>query len=156
MCFWLVRNQSSTTIPPEHAACRAVGLLIHDVVDESAESGLARFWFAPANDDGALDVPGGQVLQDSGTLVLVLDAHGLVRSDGQGGMQSAADLNAGLLIGAQDVFVGPQRPTLPLAGVQVEHRTGPLQKVWITRKDPGPIPPGTQGVMRQPAPDGRA
>src|SRR5579864_4528185 len=67
-----------------------------------------------------------------------------------------SDLNAGLLIGTEDVLVGPQRLALPLAGVQVEHRTGPLQKMWIARKDPTPKAPGTQGIACQPAPDGSA
>ena len=70
-------------------------------------------------------------------------------------MQSASDLDAGLLIGTEHELVRPERSALPLAGVQVEHRSGPLQKVWITRSDPGSIPPGTQGVVRQHAPDGR-
>ncbi|MDQ6673580.1 MAG: hypothetical protein M3069_23040 [Chloroflexota bacterium] len=72
-----------------------------------------------AKDHGAMDVPGRQVLQDTGAFVLVLDAHGLVRSDGQGRMEPATDLDAGLLIGTQHVFVRPEGPTLPLTGVQV-------------------------------------
>src|SRR5262245_47770626 len=46
----------------------------------------------------------------AGACVLVLDSHGLVRSDGQGLMQPSADLDAGLLIGTQHVVVRPQRP----------------------------------------------
>ena len=52
---------------------------------------------------------------------------------------------AGPLIGAEHLLVRPEWSALPLAAVQVERRTRPLQKVWITRRDPGSIPPGRQG-----------
>src|SRR5437899_7912274 len=120
------------------------------------DSGLTCLRFATAKDHCAMDIPSRQVLQDACTLVLVFNAHGLVRSDWQGRMQPATDLDAGLLISTQHVFVRPEWPTLPLTGVQVQHRASQLQEVPITWKDPGPIPPGTPGVVCQQAPDGSA
>ena len=52
--------------------------------------------------------------------------------------------------------IRPEWLALPLAGVQVEHWTGELQKGRITGKDPAPIPPGTQGIVCQQLPDGAA
>ena len=69
------------------------------------------------------------------------------------GREPPSDVDAGLLIGAEDVLIRPEWSALPPTGIQVEHWTGPLQKVWITRRDPGSIPPGTQGILFQQAPD---
>src|SRR5712691_6612557 len=80
---------------PEDASGGVVGLLAHDVVDQSLEGGLASLRFAAAKDHGAMDVPGGQVLQDTRALVLVLEAHCLVRSDWQGRVAATTDLDAG-------------------------------------------------------------
>jgi hypothetical protein len=75
---------------------------------------------------------------------------------GRVGLQPATDLDAGLLIGTEHVLIRPEWPALPLTGVQIQHRAGQLQKVPSAWEDPGPIPPGTQGVVSQQAPDGRA
>jgi hypothetical protein len=87
--------------------------------------------------------PRRPVLQDAGALVLVLDPHGLVRSDWQARVAATADLDARLLIRAEHVLVRPEWLALPLAGVQVEHGSGQLQEVPITWKDPAPIAPRT-------------
>src|SRR5579864_4154832 len=147
---------TSTSVP---ASCSTwqPGISIAPLSLAGANQRPARpLWFAPAKDNGAMDIPGCQVLQDAGTLVLVVNAHRPLRSDRQRRMEPMSDLNAGLLIGTEDELVGPQRLALPLASVQVEHRTGPLQKMWIARKDPTPKAPGTQGIVGQPAPDGSA
>jgi hypothetical protein len=47
-------------------------------------------------------------------------------------MASAASLNAGLLIGAEHVLIGPERLALPAAGVQIEHWASQLQKLGIS------------------------
>jgi len=72
-----------------------------------------------------MDIPGGQVLQNPSPLVLVLDAHGLMRPRWQRGVAAMTDLNAGLLIGAKHVLVRPEWLALPLAGVRSS--TGPAR-----------------------------
>jgi len=52
--------------------------VVHDVVDEASEGGLASLWLAAAKDDGAMDVPGRQVLDGSTALILMFDADGLM------------------------------------------------------------------------------
>src|SRR5437870_11082935 len=48
----------------------------------------------------------------------------------------ARTLNRGLLVGAQDVLVGPQRLALEAALVEVEHDAALGAKVGIAREDP--------------------
>src|SRR5437870_10832512 len=103
-----------------------------------------------------MDVPRGEVLDGSPSLVLVFDARRLVRAGWQRGMQSAASLDAGLFIGAEHILVRPQRLALPAAGVQLEHRASEFQKVRIAGKDPALVAPGTQSVLHQQPPDGAA
>jgi hypothetical protein len=74
----------------------------------------------------------------------------------QARLQSTARLNAGLLVGAEHVLVGPQRLALPAAGVQVQHRAGQLEEVRVARKDPALMAPRAQRVVHQPAPDAAA
>src|SRR5713226_4411747 len=141
---------------PEHAPCGTVRLLAHDIVDQSAEGGLASLRFTAAKDHRTMDVPGCQVLQDASALVLVLEAHCLVRSDWQGRVAATTDLDAGFFIRAEHILVRPEGLALPPASVQVEHGTSHLQEVRITWKDPAPIAPRTQGIVCQQPPDGGA
>src|SRR5713101_9665396 len=103
-----------------------------------------------------MDVPRGQVLQRSASLVLLLHARGLMRAGWQGGVNAAASLDTGLLIGADDVLVRPQRLALPTTGVQIKDRAGAFQKVRIAGKDPALVAPGPQRVPHQQPPDGAA
>ena len=89
----------------------------------------------------------GRFLHGALTLVLMLDPCGLIRSRWERRLQSAARLNTGLLVRTEHVLVSPERLALPAAGVQVEHRAGPLEEVRIARKDPAVVSPGTQGVV---------
>src|ERR1700687_4149874 len=50
------------------------------------KAALPVFRLAAAKDHGAMDVPGSHVLQDPSALVLVFDAHRLLRSNGQAGV----------------------------------------------------------------------
>ena len=51
-------------------------------------------------------------------------------------MATAAGLDAGLLIGAEDVVLGPQGYALPQARIEVQHRAGLVGDVGITGKNP--------------------
>ena len=55
---------------------------------------------------------------------------------GRVGVTAAASLDAGLLVRTEHELVRPEWLALPAAGIQVEHRAGPFQKVRIAWKDP--------------------
>ena len=82
-------------------------------------------------------------------LVFVLDTSGLERTGWQRGMTPATNLDAGLLISAEHVFVSPERSALPGAGVQIEHRSSQFQKVGIAWEDPALVESRTQRVVLQ-------
>jgi hypothetical protein len=62
-------------------------------------------------------------------------------------------LDTGLLIDAKNVIVRPQRCTFPAALVQIDDAASLAGEVWVARKDPTAVAPGTQGVLAKPAPE---
>jgi hypothetical protein len=92
---------------PEHPTRGRVGLAGHHLVDQPVARVDAGGGFAAAEHLGAVDVPGDQVGQGAAAEVLRLDARRLVRCRGCGGV-FAAGLDGGLLVGGDDVLVGPQ------------------------------------------------
>src|SRR4051812_18980446 len=99
-----------------------------------------------------MDVPGRQVLNGSTALVLVFDAHGLMRTGRDGRLGATTHLDVGLLTGADHVLAPPGGPASPTARVQTEHGAAPSQKVGTAGKDPVAIPPRTQGIVAEPPP----
>ena len=63
-------------------------------------------------------------------------------------------LNPSLLISGEHKIFGTKRLSLPETLVEIEDRTGLFRKQGITRKDPASIPPRTDGVFAEPAPNG--
>src|SRR5581483_11041742 len=53
------------------------------------------------------------------------------------------------------VLAQAQRTALEAASVQVEHDAGLAPEVGVAREDPAAMGPRPQGILRQPAPDGR-
>ena len=102
-----------------------------------------------------MHVPGGQVLQGAAPLVLVLDPDGSGGGCRESRVAPAAGLDGGLLVGGDDVVVVPQRLSVELAGVQVEDHPGLGLEVGVSGKDPGAVGPRADGVVVEPAPDGR-
>ena len=101
---------------PEHSTRGGVGLGGHDLVDQPIEGVDAGGLLAAAEHLGAVHVPGGQVGQGAAAEVLRLDAHRLARCRGCGGVLADAGLDGGLLVGGDDVLIGPQRPFVEAAG----------------------------------------
>ena len=64
-------------------------------------------------------------------------------------MAAAAGLDAGLLVGAEDVILGAQGLALPHARIEVQNRAGLLGEVGITRKNPVLVPPRFDGIRIQ-------
>ena len=69
-------------------------------------------------------------------------------------MNAHSRLDAGLLVGGDDVLVLAQRLPLPASLVQVQDAPGLGLEVRIARKDPAAVLPRPNGVFVQPAPDG--
>jgi len=69
---------------PKHATGGPIRLLPHNLVDQPPVGGFAGFLLAAAKDDGEMDIPGRQVLDGSTALLLVFDAHGLMRTRREG------------------------------------------------------------------------
>ncbi len=70
-------------------------------------------------------------------------------------MDPRPGLDARLLVGADDVLIGPQRLALPAPAIQVEDEPGRAFEVRIAREDAASIRPGPKRVLAQPAPDRR-
>ena len=140
---------------PEDAARGAVRLLGHDLLDEAIEGHDACGCLTTAEDLGAMDVPGCEVSPGATALVLVFDAGAMARSHGERGVFADAGLNTGFLVGREHEVTAAQGRAVPAAFVEVEHTAGLGGKVWIARKDPASVSPGTNRVAAEPAPEGR-
>src|SRR5260221_13075153 len=108
---------------PEHAARRTIRLLLHDLVHKASESSLAAARFTAAEHLGAMDIPRAQVLERATTCVFVFNTGDLKGTGRQRWVTAAMDRDAGLLIRAQYVLVGPEWLAPPGAGVHNEARS---------------------------------
>src|SRR5262249_42159939 len=131
----------------------AIGLLLHDLTDQPPERVDAGVELAAPHDVAPPDVPGRQVLQGPAPFVLRLDAQGAVRGGTQAGVATNTGLNAGLLVGTEDVVYRAQGLAAPEARIQVQDRTGFLGELGVAGENPALIPPGLEGVGMQDAPD---
>ena len=121
--------------------------------DQPVKRSDARSRFAAAEDAGVMDIQGGDVGPRAATDVLVLDAHGAMRLRRRRGMDAAASLNAGLLIGRDHELIGLQGLAAPGAGIQIENPAGLGDELWVAWKDPTAVRPGSDRVLRKPPPD---
>jgi len=64
-------------------------------------------------------------------------------------MATAAGLEAGLLVGAQDGVLGTQGLALPQTRREVQHRSSLVGEVGITWKDPVFVPPRLAGIRME-------
>src|SRR5664280_933879 len=140
---------------PEDPPRARVRLLAHDLLDEPPEGRDPGPGLAAPEHLRPMDVPGGEVGERALALVLVLDPARASGCRRRPGMDPRPGLNARLLVGADDVLVGAQRFTLPAAAIEIEDAPGFPFEVGIAGEDPAPVRPGPQGVLAQPAPDGR-
>jgi hypothetical protein len=101
-----------------------------------------------------VDVVGGQVGQGPAASVLVVDAHRPGLSGGQGRVAAAAGLDRGLLVAGDHVLVRAEGFAFVGAGVQVKDALGLGAEVRVPDEDPGPVLPGSDGVLPQPAAHG--
>ena len=71
-------------------------------------------------------------------------------------MDTAAGLDAGLLVGGEHEIAGAKRLTFPETFVEIQDGAGLLDKARVARKDPGAMTPGTERVLTEPTPNGGA
>ena len=111
-------------------------MLGHELIDERVEWLDAIFGSAAVEDLRASGVPTGEVAKGALAFVLVLDLLALAAPRGAGSGDSLAGLDRWLLVGADDVIAGMQALSLPVAGVEVENRSGALCEQRVAREDP--------------------
>src|SRR5713226_2754008 len=131
---------------------RLVGLLAHDLPDQSIYRSNASLVFTTAEDFGSMDVPSCQVSPGALTKVLVLDSHGAIGSRRPGWLFPTSSLNAGLFICGDNEVIRAQGSALPNALIEIEKQTGLGRKMRIARKNPTAMLPGTKGIAAEPAP----
>ena len=139
---------------PKHACRRPIGLLTHHIPDQAMEGFDAVLDHATAEDSSAADIPSGEVDPCSLSLILVLDESRSPRSRRKGRMLAVTRLNPRLLVGVEHKILGTKRLSLPETLIEIEERAGLLHKQGVTRKDPASMPPRTDGVFAEPAPNG--
>jgi hypothetical protein len=139
---------------PEHPLGGGVRLRRHDLLDQAAKRRGPAGGFAAAEELGAVNVPGGQVGQRPAAFVLVLDAHPSGGSRGDGGVGAEACLDGGLLVGADDEVAPTKRFEGEAPLVEVEPPPGFGREVGIAGEDPAAVPPGADGIGREPPPNG--
>jgi len=134
---------------PKQPFAGTVRFLRQHLVDQSAKGYHASRRFTPTYHVPPAHIPCGQIWQGAAALVFVFDIGRSARCGGQGGMAADAGLDAGLLVGTEDVVLGAKALALPSAGIQVQNRSGLLGEVGITRKDPVLVPPRFDGIRIQ-------
>jgi hypothetical protein len=139
---------------PEDPFGGAVGRPRHDLSHQPLEGRDSDLMPTATEDTGPPHIPGRQVSPGASTLVLVLDFDGLSGRRRQGLVLAAPGLDAGLLIGTDHEIPRSERPALPETLVEVEDRPGLFGEEGIPGEDPTPVVPGSDGVLRQPAPQG--
>src|SRR5215468_1145065 len=131
---------------PKQPFPRPIGFLCQHLLDQPAKGCNTGPRFTPAHDIAPAYVPGGQILQGPLALIFVLNIGRAARRRRQGGMATVAGLDAGLLVGAQDVVLGPQGFALPQARIEVQNRASLVNEAGITRKNPVLVSPRFEGI----------
>jgi len=137
---------------PEYAPRGAVGLLAHDLSDETFEGSDAGLALAAAEQLGAMDIPGRDIGPSTGATVFVLNINRPPRPGRQRGMFAPARLDAGLLVGAEHIIARSQGFVPPPALIEVQDAAGLGSEGGITRENPATMAPRSQRVLAEPAP----
>ena len=137
---------------PKDAASRFIRLLAHDFAHQPIDGSNSTFDFTAAEDSCSVDIPGCQVGPGTHAKVFMLDVCGAIGRQWQGRLFSAAGLNTGLFVCADDVLIGTQWNALPDTLVKIENGSGFCGKVRIAGKDPASMFPGAKSIAAEPAP----
>lgn len=128
----------------------------HHILDEPAKGCDSGLGLATAEELGAVDVECGEVGPGATAHVLVFHATGRARSGWHRGVNGAARLDAGLLIGGEDVLIRSLGGALPPSGIQVEEAASLGDEIRIPREDPTAVLPRTNRIFVEPMPHCRA
>jgi hypothetical protein len=137
---------------PEDTARGSIGRLRHDEIDQLMKARNACSFTAKAEDFGAANIPCRQVRQRPFPLVPMLDTARAPRLGCGRWSHTPPGLDAGLLVGADDVIARSQGFALPVPVVEIEHQTGLAFEIRIPRSNPTAITPGADGIGVEPAP----
>ena len=117
----------------KHPFGRAIGLLVHDLADQTIKVLDPVPVCATTEDFGAPDVPGGEVDPSSLALILVLDASWKGRGGRKRRVFPTSRLNTRLFVSAKYKILRTQGLSLPNTLVEIEDRSRLFQKQWIAR-----------------------
>jgi hypothetical protein len=135
---------------PEHPARRAVGFVPHHLGDEALERSDPGRSFAAAEDLGAVHIPSGEIGPGPAPLVLMLNVHRPPRVRREGRMAPATHLDAGLLVGAQDVVPWAQGQPLPAPLIQIQNPARLGGELGIAQEDPAAMAPWPERILAEP------
>jgi len=137
------------------------GFCVHEIVrhgtlrDQAVKGIDPTLGFAATEDLGPMHVQSRQISPGASALVFMFDFHRDARLGRESRMESVPGLNTGLLIGRDHEFVLLRRLVLPLALVEIQNASGFGGKIRVARKNPTAMLPGANGVLMEPAPEGR-
>jgi hypothetical protein len=140
---------------PKDVLGRPIGLLTHHFPDEVIERLDAALLDTAAEHFGPTDIPGGEVDPGPFSLVFALHPGRFPWAGRKRAVQAVTSLNAGLFIGGEYVIPRSQGLSLPGALIEIEDGASFLHEQRIARKNPGSIPPRTDGIFAEPAPNRR-
>ena len=141
---------------PEDSLGRSIGLSPHDLVNQPAEGCDARFLLQATEQFRPMDVPSGEVSERAAPVVLMLDEHGMALARRPRWVAADTSLDGGLLICRDDVFPDMKPFSFETTGIKIENSAGLGLEVGISRRDPAAMPPGPDGILRKPLPNGGA
>src|SRR5260370_33833299 len=104
----LPRMSRAIVNDPKAAARRFIRLLPHDFAHKPIYGSNSTFDFTAAEDSCSMDIPGCQIGPGPHAEVLMLDVRGTIGRRRQRRLFSAAGLNTGLFVCANDVIIGTQ------------------------------------------------
>ncbi len=138
---------------PKNAPCCDIGRLAHYVVNESIERSNATSTFASTEQFSAMHIESGNISPSATPGVFMFYFHRPSRLSRIGGMTTTARLDAGFLIGRQNKLILLEGVPFPNPLIEIQDSPGFLGKLRITGKNPGAIPPRTNGILMKPSPD---
>src|ERR1700730_8247231 len=136
---------------PKDAASRFIRFLPHDLAHKAIDGSNSTFDFAAAEDSCSIDIPSCQVYPGPQAEVLMLNVGRAIGRQRQRRLFSAAGLNTGLFVCADDIIIGTQWSALPDVGKD-QGWVRLLRQSSDHGKDPASMFPGAKGIAAEPAP----
>ena len=149
----LLAAMSGTIVhDPKDATSGFIGLLAHDLLNQTIDRGNAALLFAAAEHLGPMYVPRGQIGPCTFTEILMFDSDGATRRRSQCRLLAATGLNTAFFVCRDDELARLERASLPNAIIQVEDAPGLGSEIRVPGKDPTAMSPGAKRIGAEPAP----